>query len=96
MRSGGGPRATVYAQQKPRSDDESDLLLSHLIDEEYTNTRSMVAARWLCSSKGRSTKSKNQRARSCFLPFSVFLLFFRPWQDHEELKFLEHFFMSLA
>ena len=29
-------RATVYAQQKLRPVDESDLLLSHLIDEEYT------------------------------------------------------------
>jgi putative transposase len=29
-------RATVYAQQKPRLVDESDLLLSRLIDEEYT------------------------------------------------------------
>ena len=28
-------RATVYAQQKPRPVDESDLLLSRLIDEEY-------------------------------------------------------------
>jgi putative transposase len=29
-------RATVYAQQKARPVDESDLLLRHLIDEEYT------------------------------------------------------------
>ena len=29
-------RATLYAQQKPRLVDESDLLLSRLIDEEYT------------------------------------------------------------
>jgi len=29
-------RATVYAQQKPKPVDESDLLLSRLIDEEYT------------------------------------------------------------
>ena len=29
-------RATVYAQQKPRPVDESDLLLNRLIDEEYT------------------------------------------------------------
>jgi putative transposase len=29
-------RATVYAQQKPRVVDEDDLLLSALIDEEYT------------------------------------------------------------
>ena len=29
-------RATVHAQQKPRPVDESDLLLSRLIDEEYT------------------------------------------------------------
>ena len=32
----GVSRATIYAQQKPRQVDESDLLLSHLIDEEYT------------------------------------------------------------
>jgi putative transposase len=32
----GVSRATVYAQQKPRPVDESDLLLSRLIDEEYT------------------------------------------------------------
>ena len=32
----GVSRATVYAQQKPRPVDESDLVLSHLIDEEYT------------------------------------------------------------
>ncbi len=32
----GVSRATVYAQQKPRLVDESNLLLSHLIDEEYT------------------------------------------------------------
>ncbi len=32
----GVSRATVYAQQKPKPVDESDLLLSHLIDEEYT------------------------------------------------------------
>jgi putative transposase len=32
----GVSRATVYAQQKPRLVDESYLLLSHLIDEEYT------------------------------------------------------------
>lgn len=29
-------RATIYAQQKPRTVDEDDLLLSVLIDEEYT------------------------------------------------------------
>ena len=29
-------RATVYAQQKPKPVDESDLLVSRLIDEEYT------------------------------------------------------------
>jgi len=32
----GVSRATVYAQQKPRPVDESDLLFSRLIDEEYT------------------------------------------------------------
>jgi len=32
----GVSRATVYAQQEPRLVDESDLLLSGLIDEEYT------------------------------------------------------------
>ena len=32
----GVSRATVYAQQKPRSVDKSELVLSHLIDEEYT------------------------------------------------------------
>lgn len=32
----GVSRATVYAQQKPRPVDESDLLVSRLIDEEYT------------------------------------------------------------
>jgi putative transposase len=32
----GVSRATVYAQQKPSPLDESDLLLSRLIDEEYT------------------------------------------------------------
>ncbi len=32
----GVSRATVYAQQQPRQVDESDLLLSRLIDEEYT------------------------------------------------------------
>lgn len=32
----GVSRATVYAQQKPRPIDESDLLLSRLIDEEFT------------------------------------------------------------
>jgi len=32
----GVSRATVYAQQNPRPVDESDLLLSRLIDEEYT------------------------------------------------------------
>lgn len=32
----GVSRATHYAQQKPKQEDESDLLLSHLIDEEYT------------------------------------------------------------
>ncbi len=32
----GVSRATIYAQQKPRSIDESDLLFSRLIDEEYT------------------------------------------------------------
>ena len=29
-------RATIYAQQKVRPIDESDLLLSRMIDEEYT------------------------------------------------------------
>ena len=43
----GVSRATVYAQQKPRPVDEIDLLLSRLIDEEYTRhpfygTRRMV------------------------------------------------------
>ena len=32
----GVSRATIYAQQKPRPIDESDLLFSRLIDEEYT------------------------------------------------------------
>ncbi len=32
----GVSRATIYAQQKPRPIDESDLLFSHLIDKEYT------------------------------------------------------------
>lgn len=32
----GVSRATVYAQQEPKPVDESDLLVSHLIDEEYT------------------------------------------------------------
>ncbi len=32
----GVSRATVYAQQKPKLVDENSLLLSHLIDEEYT------------------------------------------------------------
>ena len=32
----GVSHATLYAQQKPRPVDESDLLLSRLIDEEYT------------------------------------------------------------
>jgi putative transposase len=32
----GVSRATVYAQQKPRLVDDSDLLFSRLIDEEYT------------------------------------------------------------
>lgn len=32
----GVSRATVYAQQKPRSVDKSERVLSHLIDEEYT------------------------------------------------------------
>jgi len=32
----GVSRATVYAHQKPKRADESDLLLSRLIDEEYT------------------------------------------------------------
>jgi putative transposase len=32
----GVSRATVYARQRPRSVDESDLLLCRLIDEEYT------------------------------------------------------------
>jgi len=32
----GVSRATVYAQQKPKPVDESDLLISRLIDEEYT------------------------------------------------------------
>ena len=43
----GVSRATVYAQQKPKPVDESDLLYSRLIDEEYTRhpfygTRRMV------------------------------------------------------
>ena len=43
----GVSRATVYAQQKPKPVDESDLLHSRLIDEEYTRhpfygTRRMV------------------------------------------------------
>ncbi|WP_031599280.1 IS3 family transposase, partial [Ferrovum myxofaciens] len=32
----GVSRATVYAHQKPKMVDESDLLLNCLIDEEYT------------------------------------------------------------
>jgi putative transposase len=32
----GVSRATIYAQQKPKPTDESDLLFSRLIDEEYT------------------------------------------------------------
>jgi putative transposase len=32
----GVSRATIYAQSKPRLIDESDLLISHLIDEKYT------------------------------------------------------------
>ena len=32
----GVSRATIYARQKPRSINESDLLLCRLIDEEYT------------------------------------------------------------
>lgn len=32
----GVSRATVYAQQRPRPIDETDLRVSHLIDEEYT------------------------------------------------------------
>jgi putative transposase len=32
----GVSRATIYAQQKPKLDDESDLLLCRLIDEEFT------------------------------------------------------------
>ena len=32
----GVSRATVYAQQKPKPVDESDLLITRLIDEEYT------------------------------------------------------------
>ena len=32
----GVSRATIYAQQKPKQVDESDLLLNRLIDEEYT------------------------------------------------------------
>ena len=40
-------RATLYAQQKPRTVDENDELLKRLIDEEYTRhpfygTRRMV------------------------------------------------------
>ena len=35
-RLAGVSRATVYARQQPRHVDESDLLLSCLIDEEYT------------------------------------------------------------
>ena len=29
-------RSTMYAHQKPKLVDEDDLLLSHLIDEQYT------------------------------------------------------------
>jgi hypothetical protein len=32
----GVSRATIYAQQTPRPVDDGDLLLSRLIDEEYT------------------------------------------------------------
>lgn len=35
-RLAGVSRATVYARQRPRPVDESDLLFSRLIDEEYT------------------------------------------------------------
>ena len=43
----GVSRATMYAHQKPKVADEDDLLLSRLIDEEYTRhpfygTRRMV------------------------------------------------------
>lgn len=43
----GVSRATIYVHQKPKVDDEDDLLLSRLIDEEYTHhpfygTRRMV------------------------------------------------------
>lgn len=43
----GVSRATVYARQNPNPDDESDILISLLIDEEYTKhpfygTRRMV------------------------------------------------------
>ena len=34
-RLAGVSRATVYARQRPKTVDESDLLLSRLIDEEY-------------------------------------------------------------
>ena len=36
MSFGGISGATVYAQQKPKLMEESDLLLIRLIDEEYT------------------------------------------------------------
>ena len=43
----GVSRATIYAHQKPKADNDDDLLLCRLIDEEYTRhpfygTRRMV------------------------------------------------------
>lgn len=43
----GVSRATVYAHQKPVPIDLNDLMLSALIDEEYTHgTRSTAAVGW--------------------------------------------------
>ena len=42
----GVSRATVYAQRKRRPMNQTDVLLKHLMNEEYTHTRSMAAASW--------------------------------------------------
>ncbi|RUM94048.1 MAG: hypothetical protein DSZ28_05280 [Thiothrix sp.] len=54
----GVSRATVYAQQKPKPVDESDLLIARLIDEEYTRhpfygSRRMVVFLGGCPRIGR-------------------------------------------
>ena len=62
----GVSRATIHAQRKPKLVDESDLLLSGLIDEEYApqeillgtpGARSTVAGRWLFFSRCLGTSS---------------------------------------